>query len=164
MCASVEVEICKFTRPSTESIVMFGHQNHVLCPRSLHRSDPLLGIDLARIKDAGPRSTIAPFPIKKSVRAKMNDDANFHLLPSHLLRAGRNFRKVLSSDLHGQRKSAKQKTAKERQVANALRYVHGRGPACSEKSGFGVIVGRPPCKCQRTSLSPLARIRLHSHV
>ena len=65
---------------------MLRHQHHVARARGLGGLHPLLGIGLRGIEDLRVGRSVAPLAIEKGVGAEVNDDAEFQVLPLHLLR------------------------------------------------------------------------------
>ena len=77
--------VCTFKRPQTESVVMFGSKNHSFHTSFYQCLRPLFTIQIRRIKRFRIRISISPFPVIKSIQAKMDKSIRFHLLPFHLL-------------------------------------------------------------------------------
>src|SRR5207245_10584160 len=78
--------ICLAGGPEAEAIMMFRDHDDVPGPGGFDCPHPLFGIKRTRFKDPRIGRPIAPLAILKRIRSKMNDDAEFKVLPYHLLR------------------------------------------------------------------------------
>lgn len=75
---------------------MLRNQNDIFRSRGLDGAHPLIRIEVRRRKYFRIGSTVSPFAVEESVRAEMNDDAKFEVLPFDLLRRRLKIDEVLS--------------------------------------------------------------------
>ena len=74
--------------PEAETVVMFCDHDDVLGAGGFDGAHPLFGIELSWVENAGIGGAVAPFAIHESVGAKVDDHAEFEILPGDLLRRG----------------------------------------------------------------------------
>jgi hypothetical protein len=93
--------------------MVLGHKNQVSGPGRLRRINPLVGIELGGIKDRRAGFSAAPLLVGKSVQSKMNDYAEFQVLPFNLLWTGSDVAKILRCGLHWKREGRKNNEGEE---------------------------------------------------
>ncbi len=72
--------------PQAKAIVMLGNQYYVSGACRFNGPHPLLGVELRGIEHVGVCRPVTPFAVQECVRSKVNNDAEFQVLPLHLLR------------------------------------------------------------------------------
>src|SRR5690348_1970669 len=114
--------------------MMLGHEHQVLCPGRLRRFNPLVGIEFRGIEYGRINLSTAPFLAGKSVGAKVDDDAEFEILPFNLLRTGSEVGKILARQSPGKHEAHKGRYRKGRKRSH--------NPAASHWRGHSVLRGK----------------------
>jgi len=65
--------------------MVLGHENHILCASRFDRAHPLFRIKLRGGKNVRAGCAVTPLAIQKGVRAEVDDDSEFEILPRNLL-------------------------------------------------------------------------------
>ncbi len=68
--------------------MVFGRNDHALCPGCFCRTHPLPAIQFRRIKHICRLCTMSPFQIRKRIGPEMEEEIVFHVVPGELGGAG----------------------------------------------------------------------------
>ena len=98
---------------------MLGDEHQIIRACGFRCAHPLLGIELRGIENFRIGGAVAPFAIHESVRAEVNEDSDFQILPGDLLRPGLHVGEIL----RGQRERADWRDAKKSE--NGDSFPHG---------------------------------------